>query len=129
MMKFRLHFTGIVMLLLLLSLTSCHKKRAISGEEFIERDVLVDLLVDIHLMDAVTQDRKFNRRFDADSVDLLSPILEKYHVTRHMFDTTMYVYSRYPDLLDDVYNDVLVKLNVMLDKNSKEEEPANTPGS
>lgn len=129
MMKFRLHFTGTLWLLMLLSLTSCQKKKTISGEEFIKRDVLVDVLVDIHLMDAVTQDRKFNRRFDADSVDLLSPILEKYHVTHHMFDTTMYEYSRYPDLLDDVYNDVLLKLNVMLDKNSKEEEPANTPGS
>lgn len=126
MMKFRSHFKGILMLLLLLSMTSCQKKKTISGKEFIKRDVLVNVLVDIHLMDAVTQDQRFNRKFDADSLDMLSSILEKYHVTRHMFDTTMYEYSRYPELLDAVYNDVLIKLNVMLDENSKEEEPANT---
>jgi len=56
-----------------------------------------------------------------DSVDILSPILEKHQVTRQMFDTTMYIYSRYPLLLDEVYNDVLIKLNVMLDENNKEE--------
>ena len=128
MMKSRWHVPVILILLLAGSLTACHRNRTISGEDFIERDVLVNLLVDIHMMDAITQDQKFNRRFDADSLDLLSSILEKYHVTRHMFDTTMYEYSRYPELLDAVYNDVLVKLNVMLDENSKVEEPANTPG-
>jgi len=126
MMKFRSHFTGILMLLLLLSMASCQKKKTISGKEFIKRDVLVNVLVDIHLMDAVTQDQQFNRKFDADSLDMLSSILEKYHVTRHMFDTTMYEYSRYPELLDAVYNDVLIRLNVMLDENSKLEDPANT---
>jgi hypothetical protein len=33
----------------------------------------------------------------------------------------MFVYTRNPKLLDEVYNEVLVKLNVMLDENSKEE--------
>ena len=129
MMNLRLHVPAILILLLSGSLTACHKHKTISGKDFIERDVLVNVLVDIHLMDAITQDQKFNRKYDADSVDMLSPILEKYHVTRHMFDTTMYEYSRNPELLDGVYNDVLIRLNVMLDENSKvEEEPANTQG-
>ncbi len=34
-----------------------------------------------------------------------------------MFDTTMFEYSRQPMLLDQVYNDVLMKLNIMLDEN------------
>ena len=129
MMSLRLHVPAILILLLSGSLTACHKHKTISGKDFIERDVLVNVLVDIHLMDAITQDQKFNRKYDADSVDMLSPIFEKYHVTRQMFDTTMYEYSRNPELLDGVYNDVLIRLNVMLDENSKvEEEPANTQG-
>jgi hypothetical protein len=116
----RLRYPGILFLLLVFTFTACQKKKSISGNEFIEREVLVDLLVDIHLMDGVTQDRKFNRKFEVDSIDIFTPILEKHQVTKQMFDTTMFVYSRNPELLDQVYNDVLIKLNVMLDKNNKE---------
>lgn len=118
----RLPYPGILILLLVLTFTACQKNKGITGDEFIEREVLVDVLVDIHLMDGVTQDRKFGRKYDVDSLDIFTPILEKHQVTKQMFDTTMFVYSRNPELLDKVYNDVLIKLNVMLDENNKEEE-------
>ena len=121
-MHVQLRYSGILILLLALTFTACKKQKKITGKEFIERDALVGVLVDIHLMDGVTQDRRFNRKYDADSLDILTPILEKHQVTRQMFDTTMLVYSRHPILLDEVYNDVLIKLNVMLDANNKEEE-------
>jgi hypothetical protein len=122
----RLPYPSILILLLVLTFTACQKKKSITGDEFIEREVLVDVLVDIHLMDGVTQDRKFGRKYDVDSLDIFTPILEKHQVSKQMFDTTMFVYSRNPKLLDQVYNDVLIKLNVMLDENNKE-EPASTP--
>ena len=124
----RLPYQSILILLLVLTFTACQKNKGIKGDEFIEREVLVDVLVDIHLMDGVTQDRKFGRKYDVDSLDIFTPILEKHQVTKQMFDTTMFVYSRNPELLDKVYNDVLIKLNVMLDENNKE-EPASTPES
>jgi len=122
----RLRYSTFLILLLALTLTACKNSKTITGKEFIEREALVGVLVDIHLMDGVTQDRKFSRSYDADSIDILTPILEKHQVTRQMFDTTMFVYSRHPLLLDEVYNDVLIKLNVMLDKNNKE-DPASKP--
>lgn len=100
---------------------ACKKSETISGKAFLDREVLVDVLVDIHLADGVTNDRKFNRKYDVDSIDVLSPILEKHQVSREMFDTTLVVYSQHPDLFDQVYNDVLIKLNVMLDENDKGE--------
>jgi len=112
-------------LLMVITFISCHKNASITGKEFMEREVLVDVLVDIHLADGITNDQKFNRKYDVDSIDILTPILEKYHVTRQMFDTTMYVYTRKPEILDLVYNDVLIKLNVMMDQYSKEEDEAN----
>ena len=111
-----------LLLLILVMLTpACEKKKSITGKAFLEREVLVDVLVDIHLADGVTNDRKFNRKYDADSIDILSPILEKHLVTREMFDTTLIVYSQYPELFDQVYNEVLIKLNVMLDESDKED--------
>jgi len=125
-MHVQLRYSGILILLVALTFTACKKEKKITGKEFIDRDALVGVLVDIHLMDGVTQDRRFNRKYDADSIDILTPILEKHQVTRQMFDTTMLVYSRHPILLDEVYNDVLIKLNVMLDANNKE-DAASTP--
>ena len=124
----RFRNTGFFILLLALTLTACNKQKTITGKEFMDRDALVGVLVDIHLMDGVTQDRKFGRKYDADSIDILTPILDKHQVSRQMFDTTMFVYSRNPILLDEVYNDVLIQLNVMLDENNKEEaEEASRP--
>lgn len=120
-----LRFLGILAFLSLLIFTGCSKTEQISGKAFIEREKLVDVLVDIHLIDGVTNDRKFHRRYDADSIDLLSPILEKYHITQTMFDTTLATYSKHPDLFDKVYADVLIKLNVMLDQNDKKGEEGN----
>ena len=106
----------------LLLAAGCLQKKTIRGNAFVEREILVDMLVDIHLAEGISNDRKFHRRFEADSVDMLGPILKKYGVTREKFDTTMYTYSRYPELMDEVYNEVLIKLNVMLDENDQEAE-------
>lgn len=124
-MLFRSFKPLFLLALILLGIMACQQKKSISGDEFIEREVLVDVLADIHLADGLSNDRKFHRRYDVDSIDILSPILEKYQVTRQMFDTTMYVYTRNPELLDQVYSEVLIKLNVKMDElNKVEPEPA-----
>ena len=118
----------ILMIVSVIAFSGCYKKKTISGKEFIPQEVLVDVLVDIHLVDGITNDRKFHRRYETDSIDLLNPILNKHGVTQVMFDTTMAEYSRIPDLLDQVYNEVLIKLNVMLDENEKEKEASKPAG-
>jgi hypothetical protein len=105
-----------------LTLSGCLQKKSIKGDQYVDRETLVNVLVDMHLAEGIINDRKFHRRFEADSVDLLIPIFEKYGITRKKFDTTMYVYSKYPDLMDEVYNDVLIRLNVMLDDNDREQK-------
>lgn len=112
----------ILLSLFLFTCYSCLNRKEIKGDPFIEKEMLIDVLVDIHLSEGITNDRKFHRRFEADSVDLLNPIFEKYGITREMFDTTMYTYSRYPNLMDEVYNEVIINLNIMLDENDKEQE-------
>jgi hypothetical protein len=105
-----------------LAFSGCLQKKSIKGDQYVDRETLVSVLVDMHLAEGVINDRKFQRRYEADSVDVLIPIFEKYGITREMFDTTMFIYSKYPDLMDEVYNDVLIRLNVMLDENDREQE-------
>lgn len=115
--------TGVItLIILILASAGCLRKKSIKGPEFIDRKELVNILVEIHLSEGVANDRKFHRRFEADSIDMLTPILDRYGVTREQLDTTMYMYTRYPYLMDELYNEVLIRLNVMLDQNDKEEE-------
>ena len=108
--------------LLLVFVAGCSKKTQITGKEFIPREELVDLLVDLHMIDGITNDRKFYHKYEGvDSIDMYGPIFEKYQVSQEMFDTTLYEYSRYPEIFDQVYNDVLMKLNIMLDENDIED--------
>ena len=114
-------YLGTFLILLVLLLSGCAKKEQIKGKEFLDREVFVDMLVDIHLIDGVTNDRKFHRKYEVDEIDLLTPILEKHQVSRSMFDTTLAEYGHHPELFDQVYSEVLIKLNVMLDENDREE--------
>jgi len=113
----------IALIIVTLASAGCLRKKSIKGPEFIDRKELVNILIEIHLSEGVANDRKFHRRFDADSIDMLTPILVRHGVTREQLDTTMYMYTKYPYLMDELYNEVLIKLNVMLDQNDKEEEP------
>lgn len=107
---------------LLLFPTGCSKKTEITGDAFIPRDEFVSLLVDLHLVDGITNDRKFYRMYEGvDSIDLLGPILEKYEISKQKYDTTLYQYSRHPEIFDQVYNDVMTRLNIMLDENDLED--------
>jgi hypothetical protein len=113
-----LHILVVFMLIIPMG---CNNNDTITGKAYVPKEVLVDLLVDIHLVDGITNDRKFYRRYKGvDSIDVLGPILDKYQVSKQMFDTTMYQYSRFPKQFDEVYNEVLMKLNIMLDENDEE---------
>lgn len=116
--RFLILFVGLILVLP----AGCSQKKEISGKTFVPREVLVNVLVDLHLVDGITNDRKFYRKFEeVDSIDVFGPILVKYQLSLQMFDTTMYEYSRFPQLLDEVYIDVLTKLNIMLDENDLED--------
>ena len=67
-------------------------------------------------MDAATNHYQFYNIYSSqDTVDTYGGIFEKYGYTKAEFDTTVANYSRQPELYERVYNEVLMKLNYMLD--------------
>jgi len=119
---FLMHLKNLTFLLLLILLVNaCLKPNSITGKEFIQQEVLVEVLTEIHLIDGITEDRKYYRKYNFnDSIDMMSPIFEKHNITREQFDTTIAEYSRYPELLDKVYDEVIMNLNLMLDENDEQ---------
>jgi len=83
----------------------------------IPRDKFVDVLVEMHIMDAVTNAPEYYRKFGKnDSVNIYAGIFRKYDVTQAQFDSTMVMYTRQPDKYLKVYDDVILKLNLKRDK-------------
>jgi len=105
-----------VAILILSAYTGCTNKKSISGKQVIPRDTFIEVLIDIHLVDGITNDVRYYRFFNpGDSIDMYGPIFDKHGVSREKFDLTMHEYSEHPALLDMVYDDVLMKLNMMKD--------------
>ena len=108
---------------ILLILSCSDDPTKVSTKNMIERETFVNVLVDIHIMDAISNESMYFRHFaPQDSVDFYSSIFQKYNITKAEFDSTVVAYTRQPGLFKEVYDDVLLKLNVMLDE-AKEIEP------
>jgi len=100
-----------------LCLASCHNSSRMDKDYVIPRDKFVDVLVEMHIMDAVTNAPEYYRKFGKnDSVNIYAGIFRKYDVTQAQFDSTMVMYTRQPDKYLKVYDDVILKLNLKRDK-------------
>lgn len=111
-------------ILSLLILASCaDDPTKVSGKGMIKHEKIVKILADIHMMDAITNGPGYFRKYDVrDSVDLYSPIFEKYDVTKAEFDTTVSKLSKQPELYMQIYDEVIFELNYRLDT-LRENEP------
>lgn len=82
----------------------------------IPKNDFVSILVEMHLMDVMTNHHAFYNKYSSkDSLDIYGYIFEKYGYSRVEFDSTVSNYTRNPVLYERVYNDVMLKLNYILD--------------
>jgi len=100
-------------LVLFLVLASCGRT---PPRYLIPEEKLVPMLVDFHLVYALQQSPDFSDVIEmADSLDPYSNIFEKHGYTKTEFDTTLYWYTRNPEYLEEVYNDVIMRLQQIHD--------------
>jgi len=83
----------------------------------------VSIVVDIHLLDGMMNEVNIRRKITKnDTVDLYSEIFKNYGYTRKDFDTSIYYYSSKINTYDEIYKEVLNKLNKMETQLKEEEE-------
>jgi hypothetical protein len=88
----------------------------INKRGIIPREKFVEILADIHLIDVMAGSPSYSRKYEAgDTVDLNQAVFDKYNVTKIDFDSTVAMYVRQPEVYIKVYDEVLLKLNYMLD--------------
>ena len=107
----------IILFLVLLSMLSCKDDvTKINNRNLIPRKKFIEILVNIHLADVLASGQNNYRKYEpSDTVDIYGSIFQKYDVTKAEFDSTVVMYIRQPEVYLKVYDEVLLKLNYILD--------------
>jgi hypothetical protein len=116
------------LLIAVLSLGSCTRSVnpiADKPENLIQRDSMVNIIVDLRLMDAilVLKQRKGERDVNDLKYYLNNAILLKYNITRPQFDSSFAYYQNDLKVIDEIYADAITKLTLMKAESEPEPEP------
>ncbi|NOX47876.1 MAG: DUF4296 domain-containing protein [Chlorobi bacterium] len=117
-----------IIFILFISLTlqsGCTEKvrvKAIPPDNLIPRDEMVDVIVDMHLYDAIIwkEQKTKMKKIQVEKLFLYESILEKYHITKEQFESSMGFYQSDLEVLDEIYADVITKLSKMKSETEKE---------
>ena len=98
---------GITLVLVLIS--NCGNQK---DNDILSREELVNLLIDLHLYDAMATDYSLNTHLeDIDSASLYTSVLSKHEIDRDGFYKTLQWYSNHPDEFASIYDEVFGTLN------------------
>ncbi len=113
-----------LLLTLLIMLSSCGDKVKNVPDNIVDESMLVPLLVDIHLTDAMlTKEKKPQTEKYEEAIKLYPSVLLKHNINRAVFDSTIRYYVKSPEKFAKIYDDVLRELSIL------EGKVQETPGS
>ncbi len=98
------------------------RKKQLPPDNLIPREEMVDIIVDMHLYDAIIwkEQKTKTRKIQYEKFFLYESILEKYHISREQFESSMGYYQSDLEVLDEIYADVITKLSIMKSEMEKE---------
>ncbi len=80
-------------------------------DETIEKDKMVEVLIDLHLADAVFSSKGFHDRNLPDkSQSYYSFVYKKHNVTKAQIDTSLFNYAKEPKVMTEIYDKVTKEL-------------------
>jgi len=83
-------------------------------DDIIPKNHMIDLLVDIHLSDAIIATKKFQTNKHEYQIEgYYAYLYEKHGYTRQEIDSSIAFYSRYPAEYSKMYDQVLEKLSTI----------------
>lgn len=96
---------------------SCNRKQGVVTAEIIPKDSLINIIVDLHLADAVLLNPITQSKIsDISSNRLYKTILNKYGISRERFNNSINFYAETPIVLDSIYDKVIEKLSMIESK-------------
>ena len=108
---------GIYFILIIVSLLSCSTTEEIP-KEVLEVEVMVDIVVDIELSQAVYK-LKFANKDSLDYQQLVENTFGQFNTTQEIFNNSLAYYSKHPKKMEDIYNQAIIRLTERQVKNQK----------
>lgn len=100
---------SILSLIVALSLHSCTDEKKSFDVKLIERSVFIEILAEAQLIESTEQFvRDKNRNFSAEKSYIF--LFNKYKVSEEEFEYSLEFYSRNPEDLEKIYDEVIIKL-------------------
>ncbi|MFA9390796.1 MAG: DUF4296 domain-containing protein [Prolixibacteraceae bacterium] len=110
----------ILITILLILVSGC--KRDPLPKHAIPRDQFVDILVDIHIAEGMSQDRLRLKIDSIESTSLYLSILDKNNVSTEQMELTTLYYSRHQRDYKKIYTDVLDKISILIEEENTKKE-------
>jgi hypothetical protein len=107
-------FTGFFLFLALtvLLLLSCNNNSSELPEYVLDQETMAMVLTDIHLIEASLQKKQNKGLLAFDLAEIYyDTLVRKYSITRLQIDSSMVYYSRYPEIYDAIYTNVITNLS------------------
>jgi hypothetical protein len=79
-------------------------------EVVIKKKEFTDILIDLHLADAILDIKSFDFREDDGHWDYYTSIFKKHNTNKDEFQTSLEYYIGKPEQFDEIYDDVIIRL-------------------
>lgn len=99
--------------ILLLTLVSCHSKSgAPAPDNLISKDSMISVMVDIHIADAVGDQRYGTDKPNRDFTNAVyARIYQNHHITADQYKTSFAYYEAHPADMNKMYEQVITELS------------------
>ena len=97
-------------MLIIFSLTACSDSYK-TPDNLIDADKMTNIIYDIHVGDAVIANhQRIYSKHKAKPKAYYESIYKKYNITREQYDASLEYFSRHPEILEKIYNEITEKI-------------------
>lgn len=99
--------------LVFILLAACTQDKPSKPKVFIEKDKMEQILLEIHLSDAIAEEKANGNSVLEKDIALqgLTQILANHKLSKPDFDSVYVYYVRQPDLLNEMYTNIITELS------------------
>jgi len=91
--------------------SSCSKKEISIPRGIISKQEMVSLLVDLHIAQAATSRNQMTDSARHQMKDYTPFIFSSHQITKEQYDNSLAFYTKNPELLDEIYDQVINELS------------------
>ena len=102
----------LLFIIILLSLSGCHGPKDEKPTDLIPEELMIDILTDIHVSDAIVDNKYGTQRPDLPLTNALySQIYKNYKISAVRYRSSYKYYEAHPELMDKMYTQVITELS------------------